>query len=114
QDWDFVLRLVGSGGIIYYLHDPLVLYDARDSPDKKSAQPGGGPTLTRLREARAGISPRAWHWFYLNVLFLTHVRQSPIEAVRMLISATLAHGPSWRGTFAYATAALSKRLSRGR
>lgn len=46
QDWDFVLRLVATGAKMSYLHECLVLYDARNDPLRVSSK--GNIELTLL------------------------------------------------------------------
>jgi glycosyltransferase involved in cell wall biosynthesis len=113
QDWDFVIRLIHSGAELIYIHEPLVIYDANDGPDKvSSARRSIRPSLEWLKNADSHITPKARHHYYLSTCFRRHVREKPLVAVITLAAVTIAYPRSFGKTIAYCGGSLKIRISR--
>jgi glycosyltransferase involved in cell wall biosynthesis len=114
QDWDFVLRLVAAGAEVSYIHDTLVIYDARDRAHKISAERSLGPTLDWLSIAKHLITSKARHGYYLAVCFQRHLREEPARAILNLTSFTLAYPLGLPDTVRYFWRGLAIRFKRSR
>ncbi len=66
QDWDFVLRLVATGAKMSYLHECLVLYDARNDPLRVSSKRNVELTLLWFRLVGPLITKRVRHKFVVQ------------------------------------------------
>jgi glycosyltransferase involved in cell wall biosynthesis len=112
QDWDFVLRLIHYGAELIYIHEPLVIYDANDDPNKvSSARRSIKPSLEWLM-SDPHITPKARYDYYLSKCFRRHVRERPITAVITLVAVTVAYPRSLKKTLTYCGRSLKLRISR--
>jgi glycosyltransferase involved in cell wall biosynthesis len=112
QDWDFVLRLVATGAQVSYLHDTLVLYDARNDPNKVSAQGSAARTLAWFEIVGRLVTRRARHAYYLSSCFRMHRREDPIDAARTLARYTLTFPLGLPKTIEHFLRSFKNRVSR--
>ena len=112
EDWDFVLRLVRDGAKFSYLHEPLVVYDARSDALKLSYQDSVAPTLAWFDLAGDLVTNRARLTRYLAVWFHRHLRENPVGAVYTLVKYTLIFPRGIPMTLAYVWGFFKVRFAR--